>query len=380
MITLGVMGLNLALRVPKLANLTDKSTSDEKREMEKWEKSNHISLMVIKCAIPEAFRGTMSDQVDTAKAFLEDLEKRFAKNEKAKTSTILAKFISMRYTGKGNIREYIMKISDLASKLKALKLDLSEDLLVHLVLISFPAQFSQLKVSYNCQKDSWSLNELISHCVQEEDRLKQERTPSAHLASTTKDKRKDNKRKKKKEATETAPQKKQHKEPTQDGCFFCGAIVPRHTWWIDSGAITHISVYMQGCLNYRKPNDGERYIYIGDGKSIEDNRRGSLGDFSVDWDSSDSQDVVLRRKCETGEQVVVSALSRPSCFAEGSTSPWEFLMKVFVKKPGLNSVLQFDCGIYEIGPSRSVFDIHNAYYLQSTTCPGPSAYGGPYFR
>ncbi|KAF2319481.1 hypothetical protein GH714_016231 [Hevea brasiliensis] len=165
----------------------------------------------------------MSDQVDTAKAFLEDLEKRFAKNEKAETSTILAKLISMRYTGKGNIRKYIMEMSDLASKLKALKLDLSKDLLVHLVLISLPAQFSQLKVSYNYQKDSWSLNELISHCVQEEDRLKQERTPSAHLASTTKDKRKNNKRKKKKEAAKIAPQKKQHKEPTQDGCFFCGA-------------------------------------------------------------------------------------------------------------------------------------------------------------
>ncbi|KAF2305935.1 hypothetical protein GH714_009007 [Hevea brasiliensis] len=64
--------------------------------MEKWEKSNSISLMVIKRAIPEAFSGTMSDQVDTAKAFLEDLEKRFAKNEKAETSTILAKLISMR--------------------------------------------------------------------------------------------------------------------------------------------------------------------------------------------------------------------------------------------------------------------------------------------
>ncbi|KAF2289494.1 hypothetical protein GH714_036639 [Hevea brasiliensis] len=128
MITLGVMDLNLALRVPKHANLTDKSTSDEKREMEKWEKSNRINLMVIKRAIPEAFRGTMFDQVDTAKAFLEDLEKRFAKNEKAETSTILAKLISMRYTGKGNIRDYIMEMSDLTSKLKALKLDLSEDL------------------------------------------------------------------------------------------------------------------------------------------------------------------------------------------------------------------------------------------------------------
>ncbi|KAF2295217.1 hypothetical protein GH714_032187 [Hevea brasiliensis] len=55
--------------------------------------------------------------------------------------------------------------------------------------------------------------------------------------------------------------------------FVCSEVnlasVPRHTWWIDSGAKTHISVSMQGCLNYRKPNDGERYIYVDDGKSIE---------------------------------------------------------------------------------------------------------------
>ena len=93
-----------------------------------------------------------------------------------------------------------MEMSHLASKLRALKLDLSEDLLVHLVLISLPTQFSQFKVSYNCQKETWSLNELISHCVQEEERLKQDKTESAHLASTSKDKGK--KRKKDKEAAE----------------------------------------------------------------------------------------------------------------------------------------------------------------------------------
>ena len=62
-----------------------------------------------------------------------------------------------------------MEMSHLASKLKALKLELLDDLLMHLVLISLPAQFSQFKVIYNCQKDKWSLNELISHCVQEEE-------------------------------------------------------------------------------------------------------------------------------------------------------------------------------------------------------------------
>jgi len=65
-----------------------------------------------------------------------------------------------------------MEMSNLASKLKSLKLELGEDLLVHLVLISLPAHFGKFKVSYNTQKDKWSLNELISHCVQEEERLK----------------------------------------------------------------------------------------------------------------------------------------------------------------------------------------------------------------
>ena len=86
-----------------------------------------MSLMFMKRAIPEAFQGTMSEQITTAKGFLKDIEKMFAKKEKAETSTLLAKFISIRYVGKGNIREYIMEMSHTASKLKALKLELSED-------------------------------------------------------------------------------------------------------------------------------------------------------------------------------------------------------------------------------------------------------------
>ena len=71
------------------------------------------------------------------------------KNDKAETSTLLQSLISMKYNGKGNIREYIKRQSHLTSKLKAFKLELSEDLLVHLVLISLPAQYSQFKVNYN---------------------------------------------------------------------------------------------------------------------------------------------------------------------------------------------------------------------------------------
>ena len=141
-IVLGVMDLDLALRIDKPADINDESTSEQKRELEQWERSNRISLMIMKHAIPEAFRGSMTDEAATAKGFLADLEKRFAKSKKTEASTLLAKLISMKYKGTGNIREYILEMHNIVSKLSALKLQISEDLLVHLVLISLPAQFS----------------------------------------------------------------------------------------------------------------------------------------------------------------------------------------------------------------------------------------------
>nr|XP_027103040.1 uncharacterized protein LOC113724331 [Coffea arabica] len=136
------MDLDLALRDDSPPPLTYQSTSDEKRNNERWERSNCLCLIIIKKAIPEAFKRTMSKTMVTVKEFLQDIEKKFVKNEKTEVNTPLTRLISMKYSGKGNIREYIMEISHLASKLNALKLKLSEELLVHLILISLPTQFS----------------------------------------------------------------------------------------------------------------------------------------------------------------------------------------------------------------------------------------------
>ena len=195
-----------------------------------------------------------------------------------------------------------MEMSNIVGKLKALKLQLSDDLLVHLVLISLLAQFSQFTMSYNTQKDKWTLNDLISHCVQEEEKIKKDKTESAHLALTSQKK----KRKRDKDSnTDTAEGiSKQKKGKTQDKEFtfyFCkkaghfkkecpkfvawriknGTLltlvcsevnltsVPSHTWWEDSDATTHVSISLQGCLWSRPPNDSERFIYVGDGKTAK---------------------------------------------------------------------------------------------------------------
>ncbi|KAK6140498.1 hypothetical protein DH2020_025779 [Rehmannia glutinosa] len=158
MIILGCMNLDYALRVEQPLYLIDASSVEEKWNFEKWEHSNRISLMIIKRGIPEAFRGTTSEEVTTSNEYLAKIEKRFVKNGKAETSTLLANLISLNYNDKENIKEYIMEMSHISSKLRALKLEVYEDLLVHLVLISFLVQFSQFKVGYKLQSQKGEMD------------------------------------------------------------------------------------------------------------------------------------------------------------------------------------------------------------------------------
>ena len=106
--------------------------------------------------------------------------------------------------------------------------------------------------------------------MQEEERLKHEKSESTHLVSTAKDKEK---KRKKDEAAKGPDQKKPKKS---EDCFFCKklehikkectiyhdwrakkgmfftlvcyevnlASVPKNIWWLNSGATTHISVSM----------------------------------------------------------------------------------------------------------------------------------------
>ncbi|RDX62780.1 hypothetical protein CR513_58849, partial [Mucuna pruriens] len=190
--------------------------------------------------------------------FLEEIEQFFAKNEKEETSKLLAKLISMKYKDKGNVKEYIMEMSNfaakLAAKLKSLKLELDEDLIMHL----------------RTNGPSMSLY-LIN---------KKRKNIKGVLEESSKGK----KPKKNEELTcffckKSTHMKKQcsmyaawHVKKSKFLTLVCSKVnltfVPTDTWWIDSGAIIQISVTMQDCLWSRPPSDNERFIFVGDDNKV----------------------------------------------------------------------------------------------------------------
>ncbi|KAH7843277.1 hypothetical protein Vadar_014647 [Vaccinium darrowii] len=120
--------------------------------MKSGERSNRMSLMIIKHSISDTIRDAMPEE-ENAKKFLSQIADRYVASEKAEACTLLSKLVTMRYNGKGNIREYIMEMSNLVTKMKALKLEFSQEILVYLVLILLPTQFGPFKINYNTQRE-----------------------------------------------------------------------------------------------------------------------------------------------------------------------------------------------------------------------------------
>lgn len=107
-----------------------------------------------------------------------------------------------------------MQMRETVAQLKKLEVEISESFLVHYILNTLLHQCGPFKISYNTHKDKWSINELMTMCVQEEERLVMGLGESAMLATCGKGKSQANK-------------KGKGKVPPQDDikkdskCFFC---------------------------------------------------------------------------------------------------------------------------------------------------------------
>ena len=175
------MDIDYAIRKDK-PTITEASTSDPKAFYEQWERSNRLSTMFIKTKIYAAIRGSI-DKHDNIKELLKAIDEQFETSDKALASTLIMKFSSLRLTTVKGVREHIMQMRDIAAQLKQLEVDMSNSFLMHYILNTLPQPYGLFKISYNTHKDKWSINELMTMCVQEEGRLSMKLGKSALMAT-----------------------------------------------------------------------------------------------------------------------------------------------------------------------------------------------------
>ena len=139
------MDIDYAIRKDEL-KITNTSTPAELALHELWERSNRLSVMFIKTKIFAGICGSV-DQHNDVRALLKFINEQFKTSDKALANTIIMKFSSLKLTNVKGVREHIMKIRDITTQLKNLKVEMSESFLVHYILNTPQKQYGLVKIS-----------------------------------------------------------------------------------------------------------------------------------------------------------------------------------------------------------------------------------------
>ncbi|XP_059310571.1 uncharacterized protein LOC132061911 [Lycium ferocissimum] len=110
LLTLVCSNLDLPIRVEEPPKPTESSTPDAKAYFERWERSNRLSLMLIKAHISQSIRVSIPDS-DKVKAYIKAIEEQFVSCDKALASTLMKRISSMTFDRSRTVREHIMEMT-----------------------------------------------------------------------------------------------------------------------------------------------------------------------------------------------------------------------------------------------------------------------------
>jgi hypothetical protein len=139
-----------------------------KKNIATWERSNQMYLKIMKGVITERILVVIPDSTD-AKKYMDSIEEKYRGNDKQYSLAIMHKLINTKHHISKSVREHIMYLCDLGTKLNTLNMGFDDPFMVHLALVSLPDEYGNLVSSYYNMKEKWTIDELISHAMLEED-------------------------------------------------------------------------------------------------------------------------------------------------------------------------------------------------------------------
>ncbi|CAL8112807.1 unnamed protein product [Prunus armeniaca] len=213
-----------------------------------------------------------------------EVKTKYAKweSKKAEIGTLMGQLTDFKYNGEGCVRTQILNMLEIGNKLKALSVNVDETMMVHFAINSLPNVFRHLKSTYVDQKEIWTITDLISICVQEEQNIRKEKAEE-HVNFVHKAKPKAKEIVKNKTAG-----KKNKKEEDSKGlnpvglkCFFCKKFghmkrdCRRYKRCLkkqkgkDSGAKVHVANSLQGFKSKRVPSRDDLKVFVGNGERVK---------------------------------------------------------------------------------------------------------------
>ncbi|CAL8999519.1 unnamed protein product [Prunus brigantina] len=279
------------------------ASAGTKAKYAKWIKANKMAILIMRRSISPSVRGSITS-CDNAKKFIDSIGEKFRESEKAEIGTLMGQLTDTKYNGERCVRTHILNMLEIGNKLKALKVNVDETMMVHFAINSLPSTFKHLRSTYVAQKEKWTVTDLISICVQEEQNMKKDKAEekinmvqNSFKRDFGKGKDFGKKNKGEKETKGLKPeglkcyfckkfghmkrncdrykrwldkQKAKGKFDQVNVCFESNAIeISSDSWWLDSGATVHVANCLQGFKTKRLPSKAEMKVFVGNGERVK---------------------------------------------------------------------------------------------------------------
>ncbi|GAV65046.1 hypothetical protein CFOL_v3_08561, partial [Cephalotus follicularis] len=111
-----IADIDLAMISNKPADITDTSSLVEREHHAKWERCNRLCLMAMKRSISEHLLGGLPETND-AREFFDVVGQRYQVSGNAEDGSLMSELTSLRHDGLGGVREHILRVVHLQSKL-----------------------------------------------------------------------------------------------------------------------------------------------------------------------------------------------------------------------------------------------------------------------
>ncbi|XP_061993723.1 receptor kinase-like protein Xa21 [Rosa rugosa] len=117
--------MDLCLIEEQPLELDTESTEEDRKYYKEWYSSNRKAKNVIRTSMSDTVRGSIIEP-ELAMDFLEAIGDKYQESDKAEAARLSKRFNELEFSGKGSVREHIMELIDLNSRLRDLDMGVKD--------------------------------------------------------------------------------------------------------------------------------------------------------------------------------------------------------------------------------------------------------------
>ncbi|PHT84733.1 BEL1-like homeodomain protein 2 [Capsicum annuum] len=136
---LGVLDLDVALYSEKPTAITEASSDEEKSYYKHWDWSNRLGLMFMRMNIAGNIKTTLP-KIENAKELLKLVEEFFQTADKSLAGTLMGTLTIMKFDGSRTMYEHVIKMTNIAARLKSLGMKVEHNFFVQFIINSTPSE------------------------------------------------------------------------------------------------------------------------------------------------------------------------------------------------------------------------------------------------